>query len=151
MRIEFSSHNIRLDDGSFTKPELADSMDRHPWFLSAKRVLDTVFPGPKSHLRIADLGCLEGGYSVEFVRMGFQTLGIDVRESNIAACRHVQARTNLPNLEFAKDDVWNIDRYGVFDAVFCCGLLYPPHRPRQFLQLLSRSRERCLSFKPTSP
>jgi SAM-dependent methyltransferase len=144
MSVEFSSHNIRLDDGTFTKPELAESMERHPWFLSARRVLETVFPGSKSHLRIADLGCLEGGYSVEFARMGFQTLGLDVRESNIARCRYVKARTNLPNLEFVCDDAWNIAKYGPFDAVFCCGLLYHLDRPRQFLQILSDVTKKLL-------
>ncbi len=82
----------------------------HPWFLAAKRILDAAFPGDKRHLRIADLGCLEGGYTVEFARLGLQALGIDVRELNIEACRYVQSKVNLPNLEFARDDVWNIAR-----------------------------------------
>jgi hypothetical protein len=142
--MEFNSHNIRLDDGTFTKPEGANSMDRHPWFLSARRVLETVFPGPKNHLRIVDLGCLEGGYSVEFARMGFQVLGIDVRESNIAACRYVKAHTSLPNLDFARDDAWNVAKYGPFDAAFCCGLLYHLDRPKQFLQILSENTRKLL-------
>ena len=59
--VTFTSHNIRLDDGTCTKPEAGQSMDIHPWFLAAKRVLDAAFPGEKDHLSIADLGCLEGG------------------------------------------------------------------------------------------
>lgn len=137
MQIEFTAHNIRLDDGTFTKPDVGYSMESYPWFISARRVLDTVFPGDKSGLRLADLGCLEGGYAVEFARMGFQVLGLDVREANLRACRHVKAHTNLPNLEFVQDDAWNIPRYGSFDAIFCCGLLYHLDRPRQFLEVLS--------------
>ena len=72
--ISFTSHNIRLDDGSFTKPDAGLSIDAHPWFLAAKRILDAAFPGDKSGLRIADLGCLEGGYTVEFARLGFTHL-----------------------------------------------------------------------------
>jgi len=46
--ISFTSHNIRLDDGSYTKPDAGPSIDAHPWFLAAKRVLDATFSGDKS-------------------------------------------------------------------------------------------------------
>ena len=135
--IEFTSHNIRLDNGSFTKPDARYSMDANESFVSARRLLDTVFPGDKNHYRLADLGCLEGGFAVEFARMGFQVLGIEVREANIAACNYVKANTNLPNLEFIKDDACNIAKYGVFDVVFCSGLLYHLDKPKEFLNTLS--------------
>ena len=69
--------------------------------------------------------------------MGFQVLGIEVREANIAACNYVKANTNLPNLEFIKDDARNIAKYGVFDVVFCSGLLYHLDKPKEFLNTLS--------------
>jgi SAM-dependent methyltransferase len=141
--VSFTAHNIRLDDGSYTKPG-GVTMEVHPWFLAARRVLDATFPGGKQHLRIADLGCLEGGYTVAFARLGFQALGLDVREANIEACRYVQSHVNLPQLEFVRDDVWNIETYGVFDAIFCCGLFYHLDRPREFLDLLSRATKRVL-------
>jgi len=137
MNVTFTAHNIRLDDGTFTNPDLPYSIEVHPWLLSAKRILNVVFPGEKSRLRVVDLGCLEGGYSVEFARMGFHVLGVEVRDSNMAACHYVKARTNLPNLEFVQDDVWNVAKYGTFDAAFCCGLLYHLDQPKRFLQLLS--------------
>jgi len=144
MQVEFTAHNIRLDDGTFTKPDLGWAIHQHPWMISFKRTLSIVFPGDKSRIRIADLGCLEGGYSVEMARMGFQVLGIDVRESNLIACRHVKAHTNLPNLEFVRDDVWNLASYGRFDAILCCGLLYHLDRPRLFLELMSSVTSRLL-------
>ena len=144
MVVEFTAHNIRLDDGTQTKPDIGYLIEGHPWCISAKRVLETVFPGDKSHLRIVDLGCLEGGYAVEFARMGFQSLGIDVRESNIEACRYVQANTNLPNLDFIQDDAWNIEQHGVFDAVFCCGIFYHFDRPKQYLEVLSKVTKKLL-------
>ncbi len=142
--VSFTSHNIRLDDGTYTKPDVGFSMDVHPWFLAAKRILEVTFPGSREHLRIADLGCLEGGYTVEFARMGFQALGVDVRESNIDACRYVQSRVALPRLDFVRDDVWNIPAHGTFDAVFCCGLLYHLDRPREFLKLVAGVTKRVL-------
>jgi SAM-dependent methyltransferase len=144
MEIEFTAHNIRLDDGSFTKPDLVCGIDQHPWMRSFKRTLSVVFPGDRRKIRIVDLGCLEGGYSVEMARMGFRVLGLEVRESNLTACRYVKAHTNLPSLEFVRDDAWNVAQYGRFDATLCCGLLYHLDRPRQFLQLLSSVTTRLL-------
>jgi SH3-like domain-containing protein len=142
--ISFTSHNIRLDDGSYTKPEAGPSMDVHPWFLAAKRIIDVTFPGDKRALKLVDLGCLEGGYTVEFARLGIKALGLDVRESNIEACRYVQSKVNLPNLDFVKDDVWNTAKYGPFDITFCCGLFYHVDKPRELLQLLSTVTQKLL-------
>ena len=144
MTLEFTAHNIRLDDGTFTKPESARSMVDYPWFKSAHGILEAVFPGDRSQLRLADVGCLEGGYAVEFARMGFQVLGIEVRELNIAACNYVKSKTDLPNLEFVQDNALNIAEYGVFDAVFCCGLLYHLDRPKQYLETLSAVTNKLL-------
>lgn len=140
----FTAHNVRLDDGTFTRPESGATIDNHPWFVSARRVLETVFPSGRGSVRLADLGCLEGGYAVEFARLGFQVLGLEVRESNIAACRYVKAKTNLPNLEFVRDNAWNITNYGLFDAVFCCGLLYHLDRPKLFLETVSAATRKLL-------
>lgn len=142
--LQFTAHNIRLDDGTFTKPESASSMVDHPVFKSARGILETVFPGDKSQIRLADVGCLEGGYAVEFARMGFQVLGIEVRELNIAACNYVKSKTDLPHLEFVQDDALNIANHGVFDAVFCCGLLYHLDKPKQFLETLSAVTSKVL-------
>ena len=142
--VEFTAHNIRLDDGTFTKPEQAWTMDQDHWFRAAKRLLDVAFPGDKSHLRIADLGCLEGGFTTEFARMGFQAVGLEVRETNLVACRHVQENTDLPNLSFVQDDAWNVGNHGPFDVIFCCGLYYHIDRPKQFLKVLSDATTRML-------
>ncbi|RAU97843.1 SAM-dependent methyltransferase [Mycobacterium colombiense] len=142
---EFTAHNIRLDDGTYTKPESINSIADHPWFVSARGVLDTVFPGEdKTSFRVADVGCLEGGYAVEFARMGFQVLGIEVRESNVAACHYVKSKIDLPRLEFVQDNALNIANYGAFDAVFCCGLLYHLDRPKEFLETVSSVTNRLL-------
>ncbi len=137
MPVEFTAHNIRLDDGECTKPDIGVTMEAYSWFVSARKVIEIVFPGDKSGLRLIDLGCLEGGYSVEFARMGFQVIGLEARECNIAACRYAKANTNLPNLEFVQDDAWNIAKYGDFDVIFCCGLLYHIDRPKEFLNVLA--------------
>jgi SAM-dependent methyltransferase len=136
--INFTAHNIRLENGEYTKPEMGGDVSQYPWFVAARRVLSLVLREDKSRYSLVDLGCLEGGYTVEFARMGFQSLGLEVRESNFAACQYVKERVNLPNLSFVRDDVWNVEKYGSFDATFCCGILYHMDRPRAFLELLSK-------------
>jgi SAM-dependent methyltransferase len=142
--VEFTAHNVRLDDGTLTKPDEACSIEAHPWFVSAQRILQAVFPGTLANVRLADLGCLEGGFAVEFARLGMQVLGGEVRESNLVACHYLKSRLSLPNLAFVRDDAWNIAKHGSFDAVFCCGLLYHFDRPRQFLETLSSVTRKLL-------
>lgn len=140
----FTQHNIRLDDGRLTLPEKEEQVGESLRFLALKRLLETIFVGPKNHLRLADLGCLEGGYSVAFARMGFSVLGVEVREANIAACNYVKDNTYLPNLTFVQDDAWNIAKYGSFDVMFCSGLLYHLDQPKSFLKLLSSITSKIL-------
>lgn len=140
----FTAHNIRLDDGTQTKPEIGFTMADHPNLVSARRLLSLLYPGRKSNIRIADIGCLEGGYAVEFARLGFDVLGLEVRDSNFAACRLVKERVNLPNLIFVQDIAWNLAKYGRFHVVFCCGLFYHFDRPVEFLRLLAGVTEKML-------
>jgi len=72
----FVRHNIVLDDGTQTYPQKDIIMSECPLFLSSKRLLNIVFPRDKEGLRLVDLGCLEGGYTTEFARLGFETLGM---------------------------------------------------------------------------
>lgn len=142
--VQFTAHNVRLDDGTYTIPSAAQSVDQYSWFESSRGILETVFPGDKSQLRLADIGCLEGGYATEFARLGFQVLGVEVRELNIAACNYIKSKTDLPNLQFVQDNALNIADHGVFDGVFCCGLYYHLENPKQYLETLSAVTNKLL-------
>src|ERR1700733_15234228 len=91
----FHAPNIRLDEGTLTKRYAGETIDRHPWFLAAKRILDATCQGPRNKIRLLDLGCLEGGYSVEFARLGYRTVGLDVRDAKLTTCRYVQPRVKV--------------------------------------------------------
>ena len=140
----FTAHNILLDTGVQTKPDSGGLIEDSGVFKSAAKLLDLTFPGDKSTLKLVDLGCLEGGYAVGFARMGFQTLGIEVRDSNFACCEFVKNNVALPHLEFAQDSVLNLPRYGQFDASFCCGLLYHLENPKAFLNQLANQTKKLL-------
>jgi SAM-dependent methyltransferase len=109
-------------------------MEDSPIFNAARRTLNLVYQGKLYGRSIADLGCLEGGYATEFARLGLESTGLEVRSSNIAACNYVKSNVDLPNLKFIQDDAMNIKRYGPFDVLFVCGLLYHLDRPRKFLE-----------------
>ena len=140
----FTAHNIRLDNGTYTKPDMPSDMSKYPRFLAAKKVLDLLFGNQRERYSLVDVGCLEGGYTVEFARMGFNCLGIEARRSNLEACRYVKQNVALPNLNFVRDDARRVDAYGEFDITFCCGLLYHLDQPRQFIQLLSQVTKQVL-------
>jgi len=145
--MHFTAHNIVLADGTETKPG-SIPVANYPWILAAKRCLGVLYPRGYEGLRGADLGCLEGGYSVELARLGFrEVIGIEVRKANFDKCRFVKERLAFTNLTFVNDDVWNLERYGIFDVVFCCGLLYHLDRPKQFLHLLASQTRRALLIK----
>ena len=57
-------------------------LGRSEMWKSIERSLELFIPQGselRSGMRVVDLGCLEGGYALEFARMGFETLGIEAR------------------------------------------------------------------------
>lgn len=133
---EFTAHNIVLPSGVHTWPgnqPLAESSRCQ----AALQLLGEQFrPAVRAQTAVADLGCLEGGYTVAFARAGYQVTGVEARALNMAKCEMVASLVALPNMRFVHDDARNLTRYGPFDAVFCCGLLYHLDKPAAFLQML---------------
>ncbi|MDC7692817.1 methyltransferase domain-containing protein [Asticcacaulis sp. DXS10W] len=135
----FTAHNIRLDDGTDTLPDAGWYIKDSPWLLAAARVLNLYYRANITGKSIADLGCLEGGYTLEFARLGMQSTGIEVRQSNYDNCMRVANGTSYPNMNFVKDDVWNLGKHGPFDAIFCSGLLYHLSEPAEFIRLMGEN------------
>jgi SAM-dependent methyltransferase len=139
----FTAHNIMLPDGP-TMPSLGWFIADSPLTKSALAVMRIAL-GDLMGKSVADLGCLEGGYTAEFARHGMEALGIEVRESNLANCALVKEALGLDNLEFKQDDVWNLQNHGPFDAIFCSGLLYHLDNPAAFIRLMGeRARRVCI-------
>lgn len=142
--MNFTAHNIKLNNGSQT-------IDNAPLLASLQvcqallRTLNFHFrKEEREQIKIADLGCLEGGYTVEFARNGYQAVGFEAREDNIQRCNYVADNLSLPNLKFIKDDIKNLENYGQFDVVFCSGLLYHLDKPVEYLNLLGRVTKKML-------
>ena len=136
----FTAHNIALPDGSETLPGVTLVADTGICRAALRAFGLFLHPGA----RIADLGCLEGGYAVAFARAGYRVTGIEARASTYARGREVAAAVALPGLKFSHSDVRDMERHGEFDGVFCCGLLYHLNEPASFLALLGKVTRRVL-------
>ena len=134
----FTAHNIQFPDGTVSMPNYPTLLADEPRCRAAMRLLRMLYGDGLAGRRIVDLGCLEGGYAVEFARAGMDALGLEVRPSNFENCRYVQGKVGLPNLRFVRDDAWNVEKYGPFDVAYCCGLLYHLDRPREYVRLLGK-------------
>jgi SAM-dependent methyltransferase len=140
----FTAHNIKLLDGRETLPGRG-LIEESGVSQATLRTLKSLFrPADVPSTSIVDLGCLEGGYTVGFARAGFRATGIEVRDRNMECCRFVEQEVKLDNLNFIQDDARNLDKYGSFDAVFCCGLLYHLDQPTAYLKTLAECTRRVL-------
>src|SRR5688500_10902724 len=145
--MNFTGHNILLDNGQMTMGTKEILMANSLMWRAIEKTVNLFIPlarDERSKLRVVDLGCLEGGYTVQFARMGFDTLGIEAREENIQKCNYVKSNLSYSNLNFVHDDVRNLSKYGKFDITFCSGVLYHLNDPIQFLRTVSTCTSKLL-------
>lgn len=143
--LTFTAHNVILPDGSETLPGAAPVADSGIT-KAVLRDLALAFPGvPRGSVRIADLGCLEGGHSAAMALAGYDVTGFEVRAENILCCQYIDERLGLPNLRYVRADVRDVvTGPDEWDAVFCCGLLYHLGEPVSFMRQLGRVTRRLL-------
>ncbi|MEK7433292.1 MAG: class I SAM-dependent methyltransferase [Cyanobacteriota bacterium] len=145
--MNFTAHNILLNNKNQTidNKELLENTEQCKAFI---RTLNNTFPNKelRNNIIIADLGCLEGGYSFAFAKEGYKVLGFDAREDNIKKCNYVKSNYDISHelVNFIKDDIRNITNYGKFDVIFCCGLLYHLDEPVSYLKLLGPITKKLL-------
>lgn len=139
--MKFNHHNLLLPNGNYT-------IDKETPLFSSSKVWTSIdktiqrFYVPHAGKTIAesravDLGCYEGGYAVELARMGFETVGIEARETNMQYCNYLQQHAGLSNLSFVQGDVRDMDKMAPFDVTLCYGLLYHLNDPVAFLKKMS--------------
>jgi len=135
---QWTSHNIRLTDEITTMPGQPDFMETDLRLHSIERLLSVLYRGDFARLRVADLGCLEGGFALALARRGASVIGIEARALNMDKCRLIKEHFGVPGLEFIQGDVKELtaDRYGYFDAVMALGILYHLDRPVEWLRQL---------------
>jgi 2-polyprenyl-3-methyl-5-hydroxy-6-metoxy-1,4-benzoquinol methylase len=100
--------------------------------------------GTVDGLRVVDLGCGEGIYSVEFARRRASCLAVEGREPRAQKVQFVKQVLSLDNLTVAQEDVRNlsVEKHGEFDVVLCLGILYHLGAPDVF-SFVKRLGEVC--------
>jgi len=145
--LPFTMHKILLQNGVKTINDDQVLLAESAVWKSIEKTIDLFIPSTpaeRKNMRVADLGCLEGGYAAEFARMGFETIGIEAREDNLQKCNYVKANLPYANLNFIKDDARNVGNYGTFDITLCYGLLYHLNDPVAFLRTLEKCTSKML-------
>ena len=102
---------------------------------------------PLAGLRILDLACAHGNYSIELASRGAQVLGIEGREAWLEHARRQKRDASISNVDFVQDDVHNLskEKYGEFDIVLCLGILYHLDAPDVF-DFVNTVAEVCRDF-----
>jgi SAM-dependent methyltransferase len=141
---EFITYNIELPDGRFTCPKVG-LLCRNPLYLGWSRTLNLLYPPEqRDGIRMLDLGCNEGGFSLLFAQAGFHVVGLEARDKNLDCANYLKLQFQLANLEFHKADVRQASDFGVFDIVLCSGVLYHMDSPVSFLQQISACTKRII-------
>jgi len=101
-------------------------------------------PRPFAELRILDLGCGEGVYSIEAGLRGAEVVALDARTQRMSQGAACAERHGLGNVRFIQEDVRRVTRktLGSFDVVYLLGLLYHLDAPDVF-SVLKNVRSLC--------
>ena len=132
--LPFSTHQIYLGNGLWTmdKGVIAEKD------LRTKVVLDQA-GGSLRGKTILDLGCLEGGFTVAFARLGAKmSVGVEARQISYQRCEILRQYLKLRNLRFIHGDINVVlPQLQPFNIVFASGILYHMADPyislRQFM------------------
>lgn len=86
--------------------------------------------------RVLEPGSLEGAMTVELAKRAGEVVGLEARPESVERAEFLKGLFGVGNASFhitnlEEDD---LSSYGIFDAVFCCGLLYHLPYPRAFVE-----------------
>lgn len=87
--------------------------------------------------RLIDVGCYDGNDTVTFAQRGYDVTAIDIRPSNVTATLRNLESHEVRAVVF-REDAYNIDQWGPFEAAYCGGLLYHFEDPARFLRTLTK-------------
>jgi SAM-dependent methyltransferase len=142
----WTAHNLELAPGVWTIPGQPGFIETNANLQSILTVLRSVFPGGLAGRRVADLGCLEGGYSLALAQHGAAVVGVEARPENVDKCALVRAQFPALDLTFAKGDVkdFTTGRFGSFDVVLALGILYHLDDPVAWIRQVAQATRTLL-------
>jgi 2-polyprenyl-3-methyl-5-hydroxy-6-metoxy-1,4-benzoquinol methylase len=138
--LPFTTHRIRLGGNRYTAEHGVDPEHDARTDLV---VAEAVALGGLERCSVVDLGCLEGGFALEFARRGASSvIGIECRPESIQRCEVARDLMQMANADFVLGDVTTElgARPDLFEIVFAAGILYHLERPDEMLRTI---RSRC--------
>ena len=142
---EWSAHNIKLDSNISTMDDGIG--ERYIERANIYKVfIQSELNKKLSRLKVLDLGCLEGGISIELAKEGACCTGIDVRDSHLVKARFasdvlgLKKRCKWINADVTSSNAWQ--KTTRYDVIILSGLLY--HLDiKDILPFLKRLRSNC--------
>jgi tRNA (mo5U34)-methyltransferase len=131
-------HNLHLPDGRETAPD--HPLGDFPSFKWAQ--IEPVLPADLKGLRVLDIGCNAGFYSIALAQRGANVLGIDVDEHYLRQARWAreQYRLSEEQLELRQMHVYELGRLNqTFDIVLFLGVLYHLRYPLLALDMVAQT------------
>lgn len=131
----WTAHNVRLTPNIATMPEAPDFFATDIRLAAIRRLLRVTFGDDLTGLRVADLGCLEGGFALALALEGATVVGLEARPANVAKAQLLRRHFQLPNLSVVEADVKDFTEaaYGRFDVVLALGIAYHLDAPAAWL------------------
>ena len=108
--------------------------------------------GSLKGLRVLDVACNCGGFSVHAARSGADyVLGFDVDEHYLSQAEFIKSALGLANVQFQKLHLEDLDPeiHGRFDVVLCLGILYHLENPVLCMQKLAAVTEKLIVVDTT--
>lgn len=138
---QWTAHNIRLTTDIVTRPGEPDFMETDLRLRAILRALTLLYRNRLAGLSVADLGCLEGGFSLALAQRGMNVLGIEARRKNLEKALLLKDHFGLTNLELLRDDVKNFtrERHAPFDVTLALGILYHLDQPSAWLRQVAEA------------
>ncbi len=105
------------------------------------------YGGSLKGLRVLDVACNCGGFSVEAIKAGADyVLGIDIVDRYLDQAEFIREALDYDNLEFRNIDVADLapDTVGMFDVVLCFGILYHLEDPVRGMKAMSNITKRAM-------
>lgn len=142
----WTSHNITLATGIMTIPGTPDFMSSDTRLAAIRRIVRTRFGDDISGIRVADLGCLEGGFAAALALDGAVVVGIEARAANVAKADVLRRWFGLATLTIQQADVktFTAEAFGGFDVVLALGIAYHLDRPAAWLHQIAHATRSLL-------
>jgi SAM-dependent methyltransferase len=134
------NHNIELPYGvnTIAKEQVSHGKNLVKW----SRIKEYVEMIGVEGMRVLDVGCNEGFFSLKLAEMGAkEVIAVDADELRIEKARAVCDILEVSNIKYEVTDIFdtNMKKFGHFDLVLCLGFLhripYPYHAIRQLTEM----------------